>query len=520
MGARKDRRRKSIPTQGFTRNRVKMGTPMSARILRFMRFDILFCSCYQVLHITFPLTKSFVLPSLTSDSFLFFIQFCIQPCTNVSLHNTMNSYQLLSSGSNAKGQLGQNNLEDTSVFRPCYFISPTGGSITTVCPGKPLAICCGSNHTILLLRSTLSSRQEIWSCGDSRYTQPDFELSENSPSHSTVFRRLDNKVLSSLRLHPEQHELEPHTVAASWNTTFAVFRPIDTADGRNSRDILVSFGSNELGNLGLGRMPHELPNAFAPLQIQLWELFFSTYGNELSGFQIIHLVAGVHHIILVARLYVGDLDILRVVGWGSCRHGQLGQTPQCKDHILSRPSYLPLDAEIDSLALGNQHTIFLQDSGRIQGLGSNRKGQLDGLDDIFSGIQIGTTWRGSYVVYRHPGEIPESWHIFSTEKGKKRPPEHSNNSSTQIIQFPFDTATRQFVKLACGSEHVLVCLKRVESRVPANEVWGWGWNEHGNLGVGSTESINDPTLIYRTSDGEEVINVWAGYSTSWIAVQN
>lgn len=437
----------------------------------------------------------------------------------------MNSYQLLSSGSNAKGQLGQNNLEDTSVFQSCYFIYPTGKSITNVCPGKPLAICCGSNHTILLLRSTLSSRREIWSCGDSRYAQPDFELLSQNPDlvpsqSSSVFQRLDNKVLSSLRLHPEQHELEPHAVAASWNTTFTVFRPIGTAHGRSSRDILVSFGSNELGNLGLGRMPQELPNAFAPFQIQLWELFLSTYGDELSGFQIIHLVAGVRHIILVVRLYVGDQDITRVLGWGSYRHGQLGQTPQCKDHIFSRPSYLPLNADIKSFALGNQHTIFLRDSGRIQGLGSNRKGQLDGLNDIFSGIQVGTTWRGSYVVYCPPSEVPESWHIFSTERGKKRQSEHSNNSpTTQIIPFPFDTMTRQFVKLACGSEHVLVCLKRVESPGTASEVWGWGWNEHGNLGVGSTESMNDPTLIYRTNEGEEVINVWAGYSTSWIAVQ-
>lgn len=435
----------------------------------------------------------------------------------------MNSYQLLSSGSNAKGQLGHNNLDDSSVFKPCYYILPTGGSITDVCPGKPLAVCCGSNHTILLLRSTLSSRREIWSCGDSRYAQQDFELSQTSDlisSRSSVFQRLDNKILSSLRSHPEQHELEPHAVAASWNTTFIVFRPFDTTDQRKSKDVLVSFGCNELGNLGVGRTPHELPNTFTPMQIQLWELFLSTYGNELSGFQILHLAAGVHHIILVVRLYVGSQDILRVLGWGSCRHGQLGQTPQCKDHILPRPTYLSHDAEIESLALGNQHTILLTDSGRIQGLGSNRKGQLDGFNDILRGIQIGATWRGSYVVYRHPDDqTPKSWHIFSTEKGKERQEELSNNPSAQHIQFPFETETRQFMKLACGSEHVLVCLKNAEGSITANEVWAWGWNEHGNLGIGSTQDINDPTLIYRASDGEKVIDVWAGYSTSWIAVQ-
>lgn len=423
----------------------------------------------------------------------------------------MNHYQILSAGSNAKGQLGQNNLEDSHSFRSSYFVLSDGESLTTICPGKPQSICCGSNHTILLLQSTLTSRNQIWGCGDTQYTLLR-SLNPNSFSPSLVFQRLDDQILSSLGLEP--HQFDFHAVAASWNTTFIVIRPTNTTQSaRRSRDILVSFGSNDSGNLGLGHMPQKLRYTSMPSQIKIWELFFSIYGKEMMGFKIMHLAAGVRHIILVVRLFVGDLDIVRTLGWGACRHGQLGDVSQPNNHILCRPTFLSLDVEIESLALGNQHTIFLSNTHHVSGLGSNRKGQLNDVNEISNGIQIGTTWNGSYVVCRPSNETTPSWHVFSMGSGNNGQLGRSIGSSNTIY-FPFDAASRQFVKLMCGSEHIIVCLRKENGK---NEVWGWGWNEHGNLGIGNTENVEHPSLIYQTGEDEEVINIWAGYGTSWIA---
>ena len=83
-------------------------------------------------------------------------------------------------------------------------------------------------------------------------------------------------------------------------------------------------------------------------------------------------------------------------------------------------------------------------------------------------------------------------------------------------RFPDDVHVLNF---ACGSEHVLAI---VESQGMA-EVWGWGWNEHGNLGIGSLSDVNVPVKIWppataapgwRTGDA---VSVWAGCGTSWIS---
>ncbi|KAG1727899.1 hypothetical protein EDB19DRAFT_1748741 [Suillus lakei] len=55
------------------------------------------------------------------------------------------------------------------------------------------------------------------------------------------------------------------------------------------------------------------------------------------------------------------------------------------------------------------------------------------------------------------------------------------------------------------------------------EVWGWGWNEHGNLGLGHTDDVLKPIKIWPAGghalDGR-IVQVWAGNGTSWILLQN
>ena len=76
-------------------------------------------------------------------------------------------------------------------------------------------------------------------------------------------------------------------------------------------------------------------------------------------------------------------------------------------------------------------------------------------------------------------------------------------------------------RLVCGSEHV-VCLVEREGDVGRREVWGWGWNEHGNLGVGHTEDVDAPVRVWPPA-GEtasaEVVDLWAGCGTSWVLVR-
>jgi hypothetical protein len=67
--------------------------------------------------------------------------------------------------------------------------------------------------------------------------------------------------------------------------------------------------------------------------------------------------------------------------------------------------------------------------------------------------------------------------------------------------------TRRVVDFVCGSENVL-CVLESEGHM---EVWGWGWNEHGNLATGSLDDVKVPITIWPLSPaqtGEKVVGMW------------
>ena len=92
--------------------------------------------------------------------------------------------------------------------------------------------------------------------------------------------------------------------------------------------------------------------------------------------------------------------------------------------------------------------------------------------------------------------------------------QHDREDAAEIglVNFPDNV-----VNFVCGSEHVLCVLGQAE-------VWGWGWNEHGNLATGSLNDVKAPVRIWPPLSapvGEkmgEAVGVWAGCGTSWIAV--
>jgi len=59
---------------------------------------------------------------------------------------------------------------------------------------------------------------------------------------------------------------------------------------------------------------------------------------------------------------------------------------------------------------------------------------------------------------------------------------------------------------------------------------GWGWNEHGNMGLGHTEDVIAPTCIpipflsvpsaTIESDMPKIVGIWAGCGTSWLALES
>ena len=263
---------------------------------------------------------------------------------------------------------------------------------------------------------------------------------------------------------------------------------------------------------------------------------------DSAALRVESITSGQRHTIVHIQIS-GSPSSSLLVGWGTSRHGQLGPPSplvplSSKSNPLKPPPFtsLPQIIELDddnvvSSALGIHHSLFLYTSGHISALGSNRKGQLQLSSSSSQSVQeIGCTWNGSYAVVKNN----EEWRIHSS--GSNSHGQLGLKTTTDIdipgfgiVHFPevFDCKST-CLEIACGSEHVLALSRRkTEDDLSVQQtLWGWGWNEHGNLGIGNTQDILVPVKIWSNSSpvvsgsyfegGHEVIGIWAGAGTSWI----
>ena len=333
--------------------------------------------------------------------------------------------------------------------------------------------------------------------------------------------------LDELRL--QDYRIE--RIAACWETSYVVFSHHERGD------VLVSMGTDDFGDLGIGGTSKDKPAD----RIHKVEFSQDVLGpNKPSCVRVLSFATGAHHIIVQLSLEFRDRPAHhQLVGWGTSRHGQLGdlknpQTGRPLPYANSpRLVPLPLADPIIDLALGNQHSVFLSQSGWAVALGSNRRGQLNGIDHLQNLSAIGCTWNSTYTVT----QCGDTWCITSSGAAHKgqlgrriagadaNTDVHADGHPPRPVDFPFSSDTHEFVKIACGSEHVL-CLFSLRVAAPhgttQREVWAWGWNEHGTLGNGTTEDQRLPIKVWPPVDGRSAtaIDVAAGCGNSWIVLES
>lgn len=420
---------------------------------------------------------------------------------------------LFSAGSNARGQLATGDRLDSHRFSPCVFSGSSPGVLTDNVASIE-HIACGANHTLVLLRR-VGGTTELWGCGDGGRGQLG-----GIDEDAIVFRPIDLV------------EIEGYTVrliAAGWETSYVVL----SCAGRS--DIVLSMGADDFGNLGVGR--HATPKTVQSTTSCRAHIVDLCAALTLSKSQpeplltVSSLSAGPHHTVAHVALHRpddGNLLQTALVGWGTSRHGQPGPlfSPSGRPvPFVSSPHIIspPVSGDICMISLGNQHTTLLRLSGELSGIGSNRKGQLDGLDALREVAFVGCTWNGTYVLLR-TGTVVATGNNTHSQLGRGQVYDDGPQSMLAPVQFPFNPTPGQISRLACGSEHVL-CIVNAEDTAN-REVWGWGWNEHGNLGIGGTHDVSVPVRIWppspsscvREDTSEElygnVVDVWAGCGTS------
>jgi protein ATS1 len=370
----------------------------------------------------------------------------------------------------------------------------------------------------------------VWGCGDGRKGQLSLEYRQHESI--TVFQKLN---LNGVFYQPGLKGYTIKSIAATWETSYLVLEKPE------SSDIIVSFGSNEFGDLGIARDAEDRTLEKGP---GLHVVDFSTVsvaGNTIKsakGVTVERLRTGQRHVIASLKISWGDKEPTQVlIGWGSCRHGQLGdmenatksssrshsskKTPKAKKSIqptyCSRPTLVwtsndPSDFIVD-YSLGIHHSVFLHASGRISVKGSNRKKQIQGLNSLENIREVKCTWNGTYML-----TVDDPPRILSTGSNTHGQLGRAEDSSALEVEGAPITG-RTVKALACGSEHTLICLA---GDGMGDEVWGWGWNEHGNLGIGNTDDSPTPQKIWPPASGPDnlgihhIRSIWCGNGSSWI----
>ncbi|KAF9072889.1 regulator of chromosome condensation 1/beta-lactamase-inhibitor protein II [Rhodocollybia butyracea] len=352
-------------------------------------------------------------------------------------------------------------------------------------------------------------RNHLWACGDGAFGQRG--NCEMNSHDQVVFRRVDLNLTEKGLV-----GYQPRLICSAWETSYVVL----SCDEKGS-DVLISMGSNDFGDLGVGQTVRaELYHtvAFDHLRVD---------GLALDLVKVISMTAGQHHIIAHVNVRLHDQSHRNLlVGWGAARHGQLGgdtsmlnkKTPYfCIPKIIET---FYSDDPVIAVALGSQHSIFRHESGRLSCLGSNKKAQTTGLDMFRQVSVVGCTWNGSYFL--DSGTLYATGSHSKGQLGRSLLPDSPSSSiQPHPVELPFNTKPSpdsNVFGIACGSEHVIAL--RADCSPP--EVWGWGWNEHGNMGLGSTMDILMPSKLWPLETSMRIglpVGIWAGCGTSWIALE-
>jgi len=429
--------------------------------------------------------------------------------------------RLYACGSNGAGQLSLHHHEDVSTLMPCEFHP----SLSLPADAEIIDLVSSSTHSLLLVRA--HDRNILLGAGTNTLGQlgPRCALwDEVKPE--TRFKPVNLAGSAGL-----QGDWEPIKIAASWTTSFVVYRACSEVDGgsataaggsstnpdtaigtRGSREVLLACGSDDFGELGRGGPRDKVSvtrPSDSPVEVDL--------GLE-EGDAIDMLRAGQRHIVAVISGPNGQ----RMVGWGASRKGELDcragvRSIKAKGKTAYPPISAPVALELDfsgsqrivDVRLGASHTVVLLSNGEMRAWGSDLKGQIDGLSAT-SGIRsIAATWGGSYVL----DDAGRVWSQGSNTHGQLCRIAEMDPRTARGEVAPGDVISG-VEEIVTGSEHLMALVSGQDGQ---RQLYAGGWNEHGNLGVGDQV---DRASLQQVDVPGQIKRVWGGLAATWVWVED
>nr|XP_015200080.1 PREDICTED: probable E3 ubiquitin-protein ligase HERC6 [Lepisosteus oculatus] len=202
--------------------------------------------------------------------------------------------------------------------------------------------------------------------------------------------------------------------------------------------------------------------------------------------------------------------------WGEGTSGQLGLDLQENDSLVLQPAEVhPLLRHVSLVACGEQHTLFLNEEGKVLSSGRNSKGQLgrQSIPDQKTPARVqGLTGVVSVACgQEHSLALCQSGQVYSWGRGSEGQlgtgAFEAKVTKPRKIQALLTTQI-PVIQVACGNFHSLALSK-------GGAVFSWGQNSLGQLGLGKgTPSQPVPTQVLSLS-GVPVSQIAAGGAHSF-----
>ena len=223
-----------------------------------------------------------------------------------------------------------------------------------------------------------------------------------------------------------------NNIFASRNSAFAIFQ-------NQGQSQVYAWGANRFGQLGLGHNNRVTAPTLLP------------FPDSLANWTLNNIVCGENHFFAIFQNAEGQSQ---VYAWGANRSGELGLG---HDNDVNRPSLLPFPDSLANWTLNNivssKNSTFAifqnQGQSQVYAWGANRSGQL-GL--------------GHYNDMKRPSLLP----------------------------FPDSLANWTLNNIVSRGTSTFAIFQNAEGQ---KQVYAWGYNKFGQLGLGHNNSVHTPTLI-------------------------
>eukprot|EP01125_Pyxidicula_operculata_P004047 TRINITY_DN1574_c0_g1_i3.p1 TRINITY_DN1574_c0_g1~~TRINITY_DN1574_c0_g1_i3.p1 ORF type:complete len:2540 (-),score=589.38 TRINITY_DN1574_c0_g1_i3:112-7731(-) len=326
------------------------------------------------------------------------------------------------------------------------------------------SIVCGGYHSFIL------QDEKLYCFGDNSHGQlglGDFS-GQDTPIVNKFFKYLKVSILAA-GLH--------HTI-------------LKTQDGR-----LWGFGNNRAGELGIiNYFPQPVPQHIS---------FFNDTENVVS------ISCGTNHTLIVTSdgaLYA----------FGSNSYGQLGLGPSKEDFAVPQCVEFLSDKKVVKVATKGYFSLAITDEGQLYSFGENSYGQLGlGHKENQTLPQLVASLSGKRVIDASAGMfhsivLTDDGHVYSF--GNNRGGQlglGTTDGHTLPEQISF-FANKKVLKASCGLHYTMVI-------TDDNQVFGFGYNSSGQLGLGNTHMQPTPQLLLFFQD-KKVFELDCGHVSTLVGI--